>query len=185
MKWQADKPVATQLVNWIKGGHQPPFSCLQHYEAEVGSEAQEETGLEGEIKVLQSIIKIQVPDQGLISCCLSWQVTKVLLEGCLFLGHKPSLVQGMDLRLPLPVDASQAFTQSLLWLPPPQPSFGLLWPVPAPTHLLGADGCSLLVRWEGRQCALQHPLLKEEIRPLFFSLSKTVLELLTAAKSFK
>ena len=108
--------VATQLLNWIKGGHQPPFSCLQHYEAELGLEAHEEIGLEGEVKALQSIIEIQVPDQGLINCCLRWQATKVLLKGCLVPVHKPSLVQSMDLRLPLPPDASQAFRQSFLWL---------------------------------------------------------------------
>lgn len=52
----------------------------------------------------------------------------------------------------------------------------LLWPVPAPTHLLGADVCSLLARicLGSRKCVLHCPLLKEGIKLLFCSLSKTV-----------
>lgn len=53
MKGQADKHAATQLLNWIKGGHQPLFSFLQHYEAELGLEVQDNIGLEGEVKALQ------------------------------------------------------------------------------------------------------------------------------------
>lgn len=119
-------------------GDLPPFSCLQCYKAEVRLEAHEEIGLEGEIKALQSIIEIQVPDQGPISCRLSWQVTKVLLKGCLVPGRKSSLVQGVDLRLPLPADDSQAFRQRLLWL---SSSPGLLRPVTASNQLPGAEAC--------------------------------------------
>lgn len=67
MKGWADKCAATQLLSWIKGGHQPLFSFLQHYEVELGLEAQENTGLAGEIKALQSTTEIQAPGQDLIS----------------------------------------------------------------------------------------------------------------------
>lgn len=90
----------------------------------MGLEAHQGIGSEGEIKALQSIIEIQVPDQGLISCCLSWQATEVLLKGCLVPLHKPSSVQSTDLRLPLPADASQAF-KDCHGFPPPQASSGL------------------------------------------------------------
>lgn len=93
MKGQADKHAATQLLNWIKGGHQPLFSFLQHYEAELGLEVQENIGLEGEVKALQSTTEIQAPDQGLISCCLKCQTTEILLKGTLVPVHKPFLVQ--------------------------------------------------------------------------------------------
>jgi len=59
--------------------------------------------------------------------------------------------------------------------------------VPAPTDLLGDDACSLLAGacLGGRKCALQCPLLKEGVRPLFYSLSKPVLELLMAAQGLE
>lgn len=43
------------------------FSSMQHYEVELGLEAQENIGLVGVIKALQSTTEIQAPDQGLVS----------------------------------------------------------------------------------------------------------------------
>lgn len=77
-------------------------------------------------------------------------------------------------------------TKSLIAFPPPNGFLGLLWSVPALSHLLGADTHSLLAQaWSGgRECNPQKRLLlREALDPC--SSSKTVLEVLMVAWSLK